>query len=100
MLSGQLDNTAMYANDHLALSDISLKTNIEDVNLTECYQLLNNVNAKTYNRIDLEGKSEVGFIAQEIKQHASAKFENVVSTVSDINDNELLTLNYPKLVTV
>jgi hypothetical protein len=38
-LTGQLDSAGIYANGHLSLSDISLKRNIENVNLSECYQL-------------------------------------------------------------
>ena len=49
-------------------SDRSLKGDVENVNTEDCLNMLRNVRAKTYRRLDLpNGEGErVGFIAQDV----------------------------------
>ena len=47
---------------------LSLKGNVEDVGLTDCMDMLENIHAKTYTRNDMdEGNKRLGFIAQDVK---------------------------------
>ena len=56
-------------------SDATLKGNVEDVGLTDCMNMLENIHAKTYTRNDMdEGNKRLGFISQNVK----AKFTKQV----------------------
>lgn len=52
-LEGQWETTAVCAHVHLALSGVSLRGNTEHVTLSDCYQALDSVNAKTLNILTL-----------------------------------------------
>ena len=82
--SGQLTNSS---------SDITLKTNIENINygLDSVLEL----RPVTYNWMDSEKmgtQKEIGFIAQEVQTH--------IPEVIGVNNDETLSLDYPKLTAV
>ena len=86
-------------------SDIKLKDNIEDASLSECKYMLDNINAKTYTRKDMNNAKRIGFIAQDIDKYKSEKFENL-SSKSVMNDKdgngqeEILVMDYSRLTAV
>ena len=48
--------------------DASLKSNVEDVGLSGCMNMLNNITVKTYTRNDMtEGNKIICFMAQDVK---------------------------------
>ena len=55
-------------------SDITLKDNVENVNTNDCYNVLKNVDAKTYTRNDIVGESRIGFIAQHKEGSSNDKW--------------------------
>ena len=72
----ELNTTSMYANGFNALSDISLKENIEDVNEDDCIDFLRSVKPKTYTRNDLGNSNyRLGFTAQELHEHLPNTFD-------------------------
>ena len=88
------------------VSDASLKSTPEDASTEDCLQMLRQVSARTYSRLDLEpGKSRIGFIAQEVKQAAPPLFGGLLGTSSHSNSQggdgrEILTLDYARLSAV
>ena len=87
-------------------SDASLKGNVEDVDLTACTNMLENINVKTYTRNDMEeGNNILGFIAQNVKAYLPDKFDNIIgsSTITDEqgeNSKEIMTMDYARMVCV
>ena len=53
-------------------SDQILKTAPQDADTEDCLQMLRQVSARTYERLDQHGKSSLGFIANQIKEAAPA----------------------------
>ena len=48
--------------------DASLKYNVEDVGLSDCMNMLENITVKTYTRNDMkEGNKIICFMAQDVK---------------------------------
>ena len=65
-----------------AASDQSLKGDAQDASTTDCLNMLRQVSAKTYRRLDLpddEGP-RLGFIAQDVEAAAPPLWSNLVST--------------------
>ena len=102
-----------YATGHVSfmggstnVSDASLKTEPVDANTEDCLQMLRNVSARTYERIDLEpGKKRIGFIAQEFRDAAPPAFGGLIGTSSHSDnrgdaEREILTLGYGRLSAV
>jgi hypothetical protein len=59
------------ATNALITSDVRIKTNIQDLNSTECLSLINIIQPKTYEYVDKvnqENRVAYGFIAQHIKE--------------------------------
>ena len=87
-------------------SDSRLKTNIEEVPIEDSINLLRNVSAKTYNRINTENnKREIGFIAQDFENLPLSLGENfvdkIISKISpDGEDTELKTMAYDRVPTI
>ena len=87
-------------------SDASLKGNVEDVDLTDCTNMLENINVKTYTRNDMEeGNKRLGFIAQNVKTYLPDKFDNIIgsSIITDEqgeNSKEIVTMDYARMVCV
>ena len=65
-----------------ASSDQSLKGDVENANTQDCLDMLRNVRAKTYRRLDLpDGEGErVGFIAQDVQSACPPAWSNLVGT--------------------
>ncbi len=88
------------------VSDASLKSTPEDARTEDCLQMLRQVNARTYSRLDLEpGKSRIGFIAQEVRDAAPPAFGGLIESCSHSNSQggdgrEILTLDYARLSAV
>ena len=87
-------------------SDASLKDNVEDVGLTDCMNMLENIRAKTYTRNDMEeGNKRLGVIAQDVKAYLPDKFDNITgsNTITDEqgeNSKETVTMDYARTVGV
>ena len=87
-------------------SDSRLKTNIEEVPIEDSINLLKNVSAKTYNRINTENnKTEISFIAQDFENLPISLGENFVDKImgkiyEDGPDVELKTMAYDRVGTV
>ena len=110
-MSIQADASVVVNTSFTNNSDRSLKYDIEDINENDCLHILENVNAKTYKRNDLnDNKSRIGFIAQDIQANLNDKWSNLIGINkhgSDmqgcddmIEDKETLTLDYSRLTTI
>ena len=86
------------------VSDASLKSPPEDASTEQCLQMLRQVSARTYARLDLEpGKSRIGFIAQEVQSSAPQAFGGLIATSAYSSsrgdaERDILTLDYARLV--
>ena len=84
--------------------DAPLKDNVEDVGLTDCRNMLENINVKTYTRNDMEeGNKRLGFIAQDVKSYLPDTFDNIIgsSIITDEqgeNSKEIMTMDYARMV--
>ena len=65
-----------------AASDQSLKGDAQDASTQDCLDMLRQVSAKTYRRLDLpESEGErLGFIAQDVEAACPSAWANLVST--------------------
>ena len=88
-----------------AASDQSLKGDAQDANTQDCLDMLRQVSAKTYRRLDLpEGEGErLGFIAQDIEAACPNAWANLVGTTNykwsgNGEGGEIRTLDYARLV--
>ena len=86
-------------------SDQSIKGDIQDANTEDCLNMLRNVRAKTYRRLDLpDGEGErLGFIAQDVEAACPSAWGNVVGRAplkwsGNPDGNEIRTLDYSRLV--
>ena len=88
------------------VSDASLKSTPEDASTEDCLQMLRQVSARTYSRLDLEpGKRRIGFIAQEVRDAAPPAFGGLLGTSSHSDsqgstEREIRTLDYGRLSAV
>ena len=85
-------------------SDSRLKTNIEEVPIEDSINLLKNVSAKTYNRINdnSNNKREIGFIAQDFENIPISLGQNFVDNFNgkispEGEDIELKTMAYDRV---
>ena len=88
-----------------AASDRSLKGNAQDVDTNDCLDMLRQVSAKTYRRLDLpEGEGErLGFIAQDVEAACPSVWGNLVGTTQykwsgNEEGGEIRTLDYARLI--
>ena len=87
-------------------SDASLKGNVEDVGITDCTDMLGNINVKTYTRNDMEeGNTRSGFIAQDVKAYLPDRFDNIIGSniIADEQGEkpkEIMTMDYARMVCV
>ena len=67
-----------------AASDRSLKGDAQDASTEDCLDMLRQVSAKTYRRLDLpEGEGErLGFIAQDVEAACPNAWSNLVGTTT------------------
>ena len=90
-----------------SLSDTRLKDNQEPVSLSTLVDIFDAVETKQYDLrggIDMDGQQlpserRVGFIADEVKAALPTEWTNVVGSKPS-GDEEYLTLDYSRLVTV
>ena len=86
------------------VSDASLKSTPEDASTEQCLQMLRQVSARTYARLDVEPeKSRIGFVAQEVQSATPQAFQNLIGTCSYSGnrgdaERDILTLDYARLV--
>ena len=93
--------------DPASLSDTRLKDNQEPVSLSTLVDIFDAVETKQYDLrggIDMDGQQlpserRVGFIADEVKAAIPTEWTNVVGSKHS-GDQEYLTLDYSRLVTV
>ena len=86
-------------------SDASLNDNVEDVGLTHCMHMLENIHAKTYARNDMEKNKRLGFIAQDVNAYLPDKFDDIIgsSMITDEqgeNSKQIKTMGYARMVCV
>ena len=86
-------------------SDRSLKGNPQDASTEDSLNMLRQVSAKTYQRLDLpEGEGErLGFIGQDVKDVCPSTWSNLVGTTNykwsgNGEGGEIRTLDYARLV--
>ena len=86
-------------------SDRSLKGNPQDASTEDSLNMLRQVSAKTYQRLDLpEGEGErLGFIAQDVDEACPSTWSNLVGTTNykwsgNGEGGEIRTLDYARLV--
>jgi hypothetical protein len=88
------------ATSFLSTSDLSVKTNITDASLDDCWELFQAVNPRTYTRTDLPDQAtRIGFIAQEVDDATPTEFLNLLGR-SYQGPAPLLQLDYSRLVCV
>ena len=99
-------NSSAVLSGSLPNSDASLKGNVEEVDLTDCTDMLENIDVKTYTRNDMEeGNKRLGFIAQVVKAYLPDKFDNIIGSniITDEqgeNSKEIMTMGYARMVCV
>ena len=76
-------------------SDKNLKEDIKTIN-TKCSNIVKKIKVKKYTmKNDEKKRTNIGFIAQEVKSAIPKEFENIVN-----EDNEYMSLNYGRLTAV
>ena len=91
---------------HGDASDRSLKGDAQDTNTRDCLDMLRQVSAKTYQRIDMPGTgSRLGFIAQDVEAACPSAWSNLVGTAQNSKEprgaeTEIKTLDYAWLTAV
>ena len=86
-------------------SDRALKGQAQDANTQDCLDMLRQVSAKTYKRLDLpEGEGErLGFIAQDVEAACPNAWGNLVGTTQykwsgNGEGGDIRTLDYARMV--
>jgi hypothetical protein len=69
---------SVYATAFVSSSDVSLKDNVQDVHLADAMRVLDSVNAKIYNRVDLGGATRLGFLANDVLAAIPEEYSNLV----------------------
>ena len=89
-------------------SDSRINENQEQVPHADCKRIFDAVEVKTYNRTDID-QQRVGFIAHDLDAVCTDEFSCIVgrlkptkqdATPQPENDDELLTVDYARLITV
>ena len=105
-LSSKSNGSAVLSGSLTQKPDASLKGNVEDVGLTDCTNMLGNINVKTYTRNDMEeGNKRLGFTAQDVKAYLPDKFDNIIGSsiiTEEQGDNskEIMTMGYARMACV
>ena len=88
-----------------AASDQSLKGDAQDASTEDCLNILRQVSAKTYRRLDLpDGEGErLGFIAQDVDAACPSVWKNLCQSSpykwsGNAEGDEIRTLDYARLV--
>ena len=91
---------------HGDASDRSLKGDAQDASTGDCLNMLRQVSAKTYLRLDMPGTgSRLGFIAQDVEAACPSTWSNLVGTTQYTREQggtgaEIRTLDYARLTAV
>ena len=89
---------------HGDASDRSLKGDAQDASTGDCLNMLRQVSAKTYQRLDMpDSGPRLGFIAQEVDAACPSVWSNLVGTTQykwsgNEDGGEIRTLDYARLV--
>ena len=76
-------------------SDRKLKDDIQDLDKDICLDLLENINAKTYKRNDMNNEKRVGFISNEFDEKLNDDMKNIIGSLKDDNgEHKTITLDY------
>ena len=82
-------------------SDRRLKHRDQVVNESECFNLLRQVNARTYERVDLDSGRRIGFFADDFADKAPAfGLTGTAQHTDAAGDIDILTLDYARLSAV
>ena len=82
-------------------SDRKLKDDIQDLDKNICLDLLENINAKTYKRHDMNNDKRVGFISNEFGEILNDDMRNIIGSLKDDDGNhDTTTLDYARLTTI
>ena len=87
------------AGQYFSSSDERIKTDVQDASLEACLRIFDAVSPKVYERTDLPGK-RIGFIAQDVQSSAPPEFANLWGTRPGADGEELLTIDYSRLITI
>ena len=91
---------------HGDASDRSLKGDAQDASTGDCLNMLRQVSAKTYLRLDMPGTGpRLGFIAQDVEAACPSTWSNLVGTTLYAREQggtgaEIRTLDYARLTAV
>ena len=101
-ITGTLDiSSTCTAQSYVTSSDQSIKTDVQSVSTDDCINMLNNIEAKTYLRTDLDTTDKrIGFIAQDIQANLPEEFKNVLGIVYGNVNGALLGLDYSRLTPI
>ena len=82
-------------------SDKKLKDDIQDLDKDICLDILENINAKTYKRNDMNNEKRVGFISNEFDEKLNDDMRNIIGSLKDDNgEHKTTTLDYARLTTI
>ena len=85
-------------------SDQSIKSTPVDANIDTCINIVKNVSARHYTRLDMDSSTRIGFIAQEMRDALPLEYKNIINKtpygIGDANDREILTLDYGRLTAI
>ena len=88
---------------HGDASDESLKSTPVDADMDVCINIVKNVSARHYSRLDMTPATRIGFIAQEIQSALPVEYDNIISKAPDgtgADEREILTLDYARLTAI
>jgi hypothetical protein len=87
------------AAQYFSSSDQRIKNDVQDVSLEACQRIFDAVSPKVYERTDMPGQ-RIGFIAQDVQSSAPPEFANLWGTRPSADGQELLTIDYSRLITI
>ena len=85
----------------LSNSDRKLKDDIQDLDKDICLDLLENINAKTYTRNDMNNEKRVGFISNGFDEKLNDDMKNIIGSLKNDNgEHKTTTLDYARLTAI
>jgi hypothetical protein len=81
----------------LSTSDQSVKSNVQDASIDDCFEAFQNIQPKTYTRTDIVGGTRLGFIAQDVDDAIPEEFLNLIGHQYG-GSEPLMQLDYSRLV--
>ena len=86
-----------------AASDKSIKSTPVDADIDVCINIVKNVSARHYSRLDMTPATRIGFIAQEIQSALPDEYSNIINKApygTGADEREILTLDYGRLTAI